>query len=246
MIKKRTLKAVFFDIDDTLYSSSEFAAMARLNGVKAMIKAGLQVELKECLGIINRIVAQKHSNYNYLFDDLLKIVGKERYPHSHSSLLIAAAVVAYHQTKTAWLKPYPDVMEVLRILANSTPLLLGVISSGYTIKQAEKLYRCGVAKYIDQEAIFFSESLGVDKPKKEFFALPCKRLGINPEEAMYVGDRPQNDILPAKALGMVGVLNRRTGKYMDSKSRVKPDYIIHDFWELLECINSNFNLAPLV
>ena len=244
-MKKRVLKAIFFDIDDTLYSSSEFAAMARLNGVKAMIKAGLHMELKECLVIINRIVAKKNSNYNYLFDDLLKTVGRERYTGSHPSILIAAAVVAYHHTKSTWLKPYPDVMEVLKILAHSTPLTLGVISSGYTIKQAEKLYRCGVAKYINPDAIFFSESLGVNKPRKEFFSIPCKAIGVKPPEAMYVGDRPESDIRPAKALGMVGVLNRRTGKYMDNQMTVKPDFIIHDFWELLECVTSNFDLTPL-
>jgi putative hydrolase of the HAD superfamily len=244
-MKKRVLKAVFFDIDDTLYSSSEFAAMARLNAVKAMIKAGLRMELKECLVIVNKIVARKHSNYNHLFDDLLKTAGKGAYPDSNPSILIAAGVVAYHQTKNTWLKPYPDVMEVLKILKQSTPLTLGVISSGFTIKQAEKLYRCGLTRYLDPKAIFFSQSLGVDKPHKYFFAIPCRSIGVRPQEAMYVGDRPRNDLVPAMALGMVGVLNRRTGKYMDAEGRARPDYMIHDFWELLECITSNFELAPV-
>lgn len=239
-MKKQLLKAIFFDVDDTLYSSSEFSAMARLNSVKAMINNGLEMDLKECLLELKDLMLKRASNYEYLFDDLLKTAGKKRYPGVNGSVLIAAAVVAYHNTKNTSLKPYPDVKEVLKILSDSTPLRLGIISSGLAIKQAEKIYRCGLHRYLDPDAIFFSESLGVDKPHLDFFRLPCKRIGIDPREAVYVGDRPNMDVGPAKSVGMISVLNQRSGKYLDIKPRIKPDFIVHDFWELLECINRNF------
>lgn len=245
MAPRRILRAVFFDIDDTLYSSSEFAALARLNAIKAMIKAGLRMEIKECLSEANRIMARKHSNYKYLFDDLLKAVGRERYPGTHPSILIAAGIVGYHQTKSTGLKPYPDVAEVLKILSQTTPLSLGVISSGLSVKQAEKLFRFGFQKYLNPDAIFFSESLGVDKPSREFFSKPCRKTGVPFHEAMYVGDRPVNDVAPPKSLGMVTVLNRRSGKYMDSRARIKPDFVVHDFWELLERITRHFDLKTV-
>ncbi|MFH0921310.1 MAG: HAD-IA family hydrolase [Fibrobacterota bacterium] len=245
-MKKRVLRAIFFDVDDTLYSSSEFAAMARLNAIKAMIKNGLKMEIKECLTAFNKILHKHHSNYNFHFNDLLKAVGRERYPAANEHVLVAAGVVAYHNTKNSWLKPYPDSLEVVKILSQTTPLCLGVISSGYSIKQAEKLFRFGIFKYLDPEAIFFSQELGVDKPNKDFFRIPCKKTGVRPEEAMYVGDRPGIDVQPVKQLGMVSVLNRRSGKYMDTKSAGRPDYIVHDFWELLELVNTRFDVQPRI
>jgi putative hydrolase of the HAD superfamily len=239
-MKKRGLKAVFFDVDDTLYSSSEFSAMARLNSVKAMISNGLEMDLKECLIVLKDIMQKRPSNYKYLFDDLLKKAGKKRYPHVNKSILIASAVVAYHNTKNTSLKAYPDVREVLKILSDSTSLRLGVISSGLAVKQAEKIYRCGLHRYLDPEAIFFSESLGVDKPSGDFFRLPCRRIGVEPGEAVYVGDRPNMDVGPAKAVGMISVLNQRSGKYLQIKPKIRPDFTVHDFWELLECLNMNF------
>ncbi|MCC8180489.1 MAG: hypothetical protein LIP23_06230 [Planctomycetes bacterium] len=43
-MQKKPLKGLFFDIDDTLYSSTEFAANARQQAVQAMVRAGLQVD----------------------------------------------------------------------------------------------------------------------------------------------------------------------------------------------------------
>jgi putative hydrolase of the HAD superfamily len=245
LMKKRKLRAIFFDVDDTLYSSSEFVAMARLNSIKAMIGAGLKMEVRDCLAILNRIMKKRPSNYKFLFNDFLKEAGQGSYDGVNESILIAAGVVAYHQTKNNWLKPYADVMEVLRILSQTTPLCLGVISSGLSVKQAEKIYRFGLSKFLNPNAMFFSEDLGVDKPSRQFFTIPCKRLAIHPKEAMYVGDRPVNDVKPVKALGMISVLNRRSGKYMEVNAKIRPDYIIHDFWELLEYIHNRFELLPL-
>ncbi|OGS34414.1 MAG: hypothetical protein A2293_16125 [Elusimicrobia bacterium RIFOXYB2_FULL_49_7] len=244
-MKKKRLKAIFFDVDDTLYSSSEFSAMARLNSVKAMISNGLRVELKECLLILKEIMKENKSNNKFLFDDLLKKVGKKYYSSVNKHVLIAAAVVAYHNTKNSFLKPYPDVKEVLKLLSETMPLVLGVLSSGFAVKQAEKIYRCGLHRYLSPNAIFFSETIGKDKPNLDFFRLPCAKLNLLPQETIYVGDRPKIDIEPAKAIGMVAILNQRSGKYLGQRSNVKPDFIIHDFWELLEILNRHFEILPL-
>jgi HAD superfamily hydrolase (TIGR01549 family) len=50
-----------------------------------------------------------------------------------------------------------------------------------------------------------SEEWGVEKPSPEFFARMVQISGVMPAEIAYVGDRLDNDILPAKAAGMVSV-----------------------------------------
>lgn len=47
-----------------------------------------------------------------------------------------------------------------------------------------------------------SESLGVEKPNPEIFEWALREAGVEPGEALMVGDRIDNDIRPAKALGM--------------------------------------------
>ena len=56
------------------------------------------------------------------------------------AVVVAAGVVAYHQTKVQELKPYDDVIFALRRLSK-TDLKLGIITGGLAVKQAEKVIR---------------------------------------------------------------------------------------------------------
>ena len=141
------LKAIFFDIDDTLYSTYEFSEMARENAVKAMINAGLRMSKEELRQELDEIVGEFSSNYEHHFDKLLLRVPRRFYKSINSATLISAAVVAYHDTKFRHLNAYDDALEVLKLLYNSD-LILGVITAGITIKQAEKLVRLKVLPYL--------------------------------------------------------------------------------------------------
>jgi HAD superfamily hydrolase (TIGR01549 family) len=54
-----------------------------------------------------------------------------------------------------------------------------------------------------------SARLGVAKPDPAFFTAIVEAAGCEPAEAAYVGDRVDNDVLPAKAAGMIAVHVRR-------------------------------------
>ena len=145
------LKAVFFDIDDTLFSTSEFAKAARLNSVYAMIRTGLKCNVNECIQELREVIEEFGSNYENHYDRLLLRLPKESYKGINPAIIVAAGVVAYHQTKNNSLRPYDDVVEILRILSK-TQLILGIITAGLKIKQAEKLVRLDLLKYLDPQA----------------------------------------------------------------------------------------------
>jgi putative hydrolase of the HAD superfamily len=235
------LKAIFFDIDDTLYSTSEFAKQARLNSVHAMIRAGLRVSVSQCFRELQEVVEEFGSNYDKHYDKLLLRLPPESWESTNKSIIIASAVVAYHQTKFEKLKPYDDVVEVFQILDRSN-LILGIISAGLGIKQAEKLVRLELDQFIYDKAIFVTEELGINKPNPKLYKKACKKLLLNPMHCMYVGDNPKNDIDPANAIGMKTVLNHRSGKYFGTKGKTEPQYIIQDMWELLEILRDNFGI----
>jgi FMN phosphatase YigB (HAD superfamily) len=67
-----------------------------------------------------------------------------------------------------------------------------------------------------------SERWGVEKPDPGFFAHVVDAAGAPPGEILYVGDRVDNDVMPALAAGLRAVRVRR-GAHADVKS--PPDVV---------------------
>ncbi len=240
-IRTNALKAIFFDIDDTLFSTSVFAEAARRNSVAAMIKAGLRMELEECFLELTEIIEELGTNYEHHYDKLLGRIPKEYYAGVNPAMIVAAGMVAYHDTKFKKLKPYPDVVEAFSILFQ-TEVTLGIITAGVQIKQAEKLIRLNILEYLNPMSIFITDQLGIGKQNIKLYQYACKSLDLPPESCMYVGDNPIYDVDVPNRLGMISVLNRRSGKYMDADGKTDPKYTIHDMWELLEILRRDYQL----
>lgn len=220
------IKSIFFDIDDTLYSSSNLASMARLNSVRAMIDAGLPEKNEDRVYEDLKIVIGKYGpNYPRHYDKLLSHMGLTPSPK-----IVAAGVVAYEQTKIAYLVPFPEVVPTLIKLKSN--LKLGIISNGIALKQWEKLIGLGIHHFFD--LVTTSEGCGVEKPEKDIFLEAIGGLDLKPEECLMVGDRLDTDIEGGNLVGMVTVFvkkgARNTKPERDSQ---KPDYTIDSIVDLL-------------
>jgi putative hydrolase of the HAD superfamily len=219
------IRAIFFDIDDTLYDSTKLTTMARRNSIKAMVDAGLPVmDEDEVYSLLEDIIKRFGSNYGKHYDELLKELGLEWNPK-----IIAAGVVAYEHTKVGYLKPFPRVVPTLLELKKDYKL--GVISNGLAVKQWEKLVGLGIYHLFDIVAT--SEELGYTKPQKEIFEFPMRKLGLKPEECIMVGDRLDTDIAGAKKAGMQTIRIRK-GKRAREKpvKEQRPDYEIDDISQI--------------
>jgi len=237
-----SLSIVFFDVDDTLYSTSAFARRARRNAVEAMIEAGLQASVEDCMRELDEVLTEFGSNYERHFDRLLQRLPPEAVGRCNPALLSAAAVIAYHDTKFRQLAPFPDVTKVLARLSGAGACL-GVITEGPAIKQAEKLLRLRLAQYFDPAAIFISDQLGISKPNPKLYRRACQLAGVQPARAMYVGDNAANDVDPANAVGMKTVLCRRGGRHDHKTSRTPPTHTITDFTELEALLRSDYGVG---
>ncbi|UCE26361.1 MAG: HAD family hydrolase [Candidatus Coatesbacteria bacterium] len=99
---------------------------------------------------------------------------------------------------------------------------------------ADLLDRVGVGRYFDFHWI--SEAAGCAKPAPEFFRGALERAGCEPEAALMVGDRLDNDIGPAKRLGMWAARvggDHYTWQKPTDESEV-PDVEAADLYELAE------------
>lgn len=235
------LRAVFFDIDDTLFSTTEFAAMARRNALKAMIDVGLNISLEDGLRELGEVITEFTSNYPHHFDKLLLRLPESATRGLNRAVLVAAGMVAYHDAKFRRLRPFPDVLPFLRRLAR-TPVLRGVITDGVEIKQAEKLLRLRVYPLLSPGGVFISDQIGIAKPNPKLFERACSEMRVAPRDALLVGDHPAKDIDPANAVGMVTVLVDRGGRHASAGGKTAPRFRVRDFHQLLNLLRKQYKL----
>ena len=112
------------------------------------------------------------------------------------------------------LEPYPDALPALRRL-RAAGLRIGVLAN-QPASAAADLARAGVTALVD--GVWLSGAVGLAKPDPRLFRLALDAWAAPAPRVAYVGDRPDNDVAPAKALGMVTV-RVRTGPHADQPAR---------------------------
>ncbi len=242
IMAKRPLKALFFDIDDTLYSSTNFANKARQKAVHAMIAAGLRIDEETLSQELLEIIREFGSNDESHFDKLMQRLPQEAVPKGGQLFIVQAGVIAYHKCKNFEFEPFADVQEVMRKL-HEQGLTMGVISAGLPSKQAEKILRLDLLSMISFNHIFITEAIGIAKTNVKIYMRACQSVGAKPEECGYVGDNPLVDIDVPHRIGMRTFFSRRGGKYEKVAGKVEADHIIHNFWDLLDVINSEYEIT---
>ena len=235
-----SLRTILFDIDDTLFSTSAFAQRARRNAVRAMIAAGLDLPEEVVLKELEEVVTEFSSNYEHHYDKLLQRL-RPRGLRTNPALIVASGVVAYHDTKFRELVPYPDVLALFQALSRQR-IQAGIITHGWTLKQAEKLVRLGLLPYLDPAAIFISDQIGISKPNPKLYSHVLADLGRQPEEVMYVGDSPRHDVAPPKSLGMITVWARRGAKDRPETAEIEPTHVVDDFDELRAILRETYRI----
>ena len=106
-------------------------------------------------------------------------------------------------------KLYDDVLPALEAL-RARRLTTGVISNVVGGLQ-ETLVDLGLAPLLD--VIVTSDQVGVTKPHPRIFEAALQRAGVDPAEALFVGDQPDSDVAGARAAGMQALLLDRDGAY---------------------------------
>lgn len=149
-----------------------------------------------------------------------------------------AAIKFFGLKLTPWHKedevPYSDSEFILKYLYNKG-YKIGVIAN-QSPGTTDRLKKWRLLKYISVVAA--SAELGVSKPNPEIFEKAFELAGCTTEKAIMIGDRLDNDIYPAKRLGMKTVWIRQgDATYQNpTHSDYEADYIIHTLSELKEIL----------
>jgi putative hydrolase of the HAD superfamily len=120
--------------------------------------------------------------------------------------------------------PFPNLIQMLEELKSSN-LILGMITNGYGQFQMDNIRALGIHKYFD--TIIVSEWEGIKKPSPQIFNRALERLNIGPNESVFIGDHPENDVKGAQNVGMKGIWKKDY-----QWNNVEADDIVDDLVEL--------------
>ena len=126
---------------------------------------------------------------------------------------------------------YNDTEECLKKLSGKYKI--GVIAN-QLLGTEKRLKDFGILKYID--LVIASAEEGVAKPDKRIFEIALKRSNCEPVNAVMIGDRIDNDIVPAKMLGMHTIrIKKGFGQYWNiTGENEKADYVVNNLTELCD------------
>jgi putative hydrolase of the HAD superfamily len=220
------IKAIAFDLDQTLIDFMRMKKVACEAATSAMINAGLKVDEKRLLNEIYAVYNKKGYEYQKVFQDVIKkLTGKANLG------VLAYGIVAYRRVKENMLFPYADVKPTLKALKQK--YRLAIVSDAPALQPWLRLAAMDLLDYFD--VIVTLAEAKKAKPHKRPFQLLLKKLRVKPEEVMFVGDSLSRDIAGANRMGMVSVL-AEYGRYGRKKCGIKPRYRIRKFSDLLKII----------
>lgn len=148
----------------------------------------------------------------------------------HSEEILDEMVLA-HMGEIAGAVDFPEENKaVLEILKKDYRLAL-VSNFDYAPTAYAILEKFDITRYF--EKIVISMEVGWRKPKSDIFHKCLTLLGIKPEEAIFIGDNFDADVVGAKAVGM-DVIWINKNKEPDRERDIKPDYTVSKLAEINE------------
>jgi putative hydrolase of the HAD superfamily len=220
------IKAVIFDLDNTLVDFMVMKRQAVDAAINAMIDAGLKLPVDDARKRIDKIYKEKGIEFQNVFDQLLYDVFKKV-----DYKILSAGVIAYRRAREAALVPYPRVYMTLTELLKMG-LKLAVISDAPAREAWLRLSYLNFHHLFDLVLTF--DDTGEKKPSPVPFKKALKLLSLRPEEALMVGDWAERDMVGAAKVGMKTVF----AKYGDTfgTAETHADYDINDISELISVV----------
>jgi|SRR5690554_1529860 len=220
------IKAIVFDLDNTLVDFMKMKRRAIEEAIPAMIDAGLKITSEEANRIIDEIYKERGIEYQQVFDVLLQqILNKVDYK------ILAAGIIAYRRAREASLIPYPHVYATLNKLLKMG-IKMGVLSDA-PVKEAW-LRLAFLNFHHTFDAVVTFDDTGERKPSPAPFLKILERLEVKPEESLMVGDWAERDIQGAKKVGMKTAFARYGDTFNTEKHDA--DYELSDVSVLIDIV----------
>ncbi|WP_373049342.1 HAD family hydrolase [Vulgatibacter sp.] len=260
------LRAVLFDLDDTLLPEAEAirAALAATCGPaeeRLEVPPGTLAEALEAVASARYRVLDRSgfdSRFGVTWEECLwgrfgpasqkQLPGLPALAETLRHLVWTDALAAlgrrsplapleldarYAAERRVRLRPFPDAEGLLASLRDRA-LALACVTNGAAEVQREKLVASGLGAFFDE--VLISGEEGIGKPDPAILRRACDRLGVEPHEAIYVGNSRLRDVAAARAAGMRSVLVERF-EPAEPAAAPAPDRVIYEVHGLLGLVD---------
>ncbi len=221
------IKAVIFDLDNTLLDFMKMKEYAVKAAIAGMIEAGLDIDdeesYKKIVSIYQEEGWENQQVFNYFLD---RTVGEV------NNKYLAAAIVAYRRAREANLLLYPNVNHTLVELMKAG-IKLAVVSDAPSREAWMRIYYLNLHHHFDFVLTF--DDTNARKPSPIPFQMALKELKTEPSETLMVGDWPERDVAGANNIGIRTIFAR----YGDSFGTIDSgaDWDINDVYEIVGIVN---------
>jgi HAD superfamily hydrolase (TIGR01549 family) len=221
------IRAIIFDLDNTLTDFVQMKERSIDAAVDAMVDAGLTRPRSEIRAKIFDIYDREGIEHQRVFDQFLKEeLGSVDYRK------LAAAIVAYRRARDSSLVLYPHVHLTLVELVKRG-IKLAVVTDAQSLQAWLRLCYLQLHHIFDHVVTY--EDTGKLKPSSAPFLRALDLLEVPAKEALMVGDWPERDMVGASKLGMTTVFARYGDTFGTLNSGA--DYELTDIIQLLDIVD---------
>lgn len=228
------MKAVLFDLDNTLYPEIEF------------VESGFGT-------VAHYLSSRYHFSEDSLFTQMLDIMQRDGRGKVFDSLLYnlglyteekVKLLVYLYRSHRPTIHLFEDVLPTLEHLRNCS-MRLGIVTDGVASVQRNKIAALGLENLFD--AIVCTDELGGEcwKPSTIPYKVALELLQVTPLEAIYVGNDPSKDFLGPNSIGMLTIQVKRQMQ-QNSMPDVVPEaagarLVIQGLEDILSLIGGKYN-----
>jgi phosphoglycolate phosphatase-like HAD superfamily hydrolase len=224
------IKAILFDLDNTLVDFIRMKEESCKAAVKAMVASGLRMNEGQAFELLMKTYFDVGIESDRAFSEFLRSI--DQFDHK----ILASGINTYLATKNRFLKPFPNVKSVLGKLQRRG-VFLSIVTDAPKTKAYQRLLGMGIEPY-------FKFVVGYEDTNKSkhtglplLLALEMLRKecpDIANSEILMVGDSIARDIVPAKQLGLKTAL-AKYGQRVAEESGIA-DYELADIKDLVHVL----------
>ncbi len=222
---KSKIKAILFDIGGPIDSEILNDKLLKLHFIEEFSKHEITIKDYDIENCLERLITN--------FDDNIYLSLCENFSNNPNIKKSVYNNILSRAKERDLIRNAPeipdDAIEVLKYL--SKYYKLGVVAN-QTLDALALLKSTGINKYFDNFEV--SDSIGLEKPDKRIFLHVMNILNVSAEECIMIGDRIDNDIIPANKLNIFSI-RIKTGRFSCQNPRnvsEKPKFEINKLLEL--------------
>lgn len=208
-----TIKAVFFDLDDTLHDHMLPLAKSLQTAFPAMNQ---NISIQKVYNRFREVSDELWPNYcqgKLTLHELRiqRVIGALKLFHPEVSIQEAEKFQKTYEKAFNHLELFPEVPDLLRYLKKEG-YQLGIITNGPVKHQYNKIEVLGLTSFISKEHIIISDAVGTAKPDPEIFHIAADKMKVDASEIAYIGDSWENDVVGSIEAGWQSIWFNHRGK----------------------------------